>query len=567
MNLILKYFPGILIAFFGLPFTAHMQAVVPDSLLTEQAIRRLVVSHPDSVLTLVDMAEARGIAGFPAYRRDVMRAVAYNEKRMFRMKEEYARRALSDDSIVRDPKLHAQALMIVSDAQRFYGQYQQSIESAMRAMEIARATGNRPAEYNTLTTMARTAFDMNDSKRGYGYLEEVITAGEGSDDVRELANVSHAIGIKVIQLYGEGRYEDALREGGRRMKVIGRIDKLGGAPGGFTDQQRAYTYAREASTLIKLGQKDKAANAYRRFLGTAYGATVEGRSFITDYLLDAGKYATVIEFTRPLYAIFQSTDTINDDYWSLLYSNARAYTGLGDAAKGYALMDRAATIRDSLYAREKNSRAQEMAAVFALNDRELALAQSKVDAERRNMIIVILSCVLFTVGILCMTVTLSLRRARRRNVIAARQIVELTQNREDMRKYMANSPAEKSGEPKSDSESDIRMEHALFIDMERRIMDKRLYMQPSVSLKDVGALCGLSQARIQQLIYKFTDSSFKDYMTRLKVEQSINLMKEHPEWTIEAIAKSAGFNSRNTFYQNFNRLYGMTPAQYRKIVQ
>ena len=60
-----------------------------------------------------------------------------------------------------------------------------------------------------------------------------------------------------------------------------------------------------------------------------------------------------------------------------------------------------------------------------------------------------------------------------------------------MRKYMANSPAGKSGEPKSDNESDIRMEHALFIDMERRIMDKQLHMYPSVSLKEVGARRGL----------------------------------------------------------------------------
>ena len=546
-----------------------IRAVVPDSLLTERAIRRLVVSNPDSVLRLVDMAETRGIAGFPAYRRDVLRAVAYNELRMFRMKEECARRALADDSIVRDPQLQAQALMIVSDAQRFYGRYQQSIESAIQAMEIARVSGNRSAEYNILTTMAKTSFEMGERERGYGYLEQVIERGEGSQDVRELANVSAAIGVKIIELWADDRYADALKESHRRMKVIDRIESLGGAPEGFVDQQRAYTYAREASTLVKLGRKTEAAQAYRRFLATSYGSTVEGRAFVTDYLLDAGKWSTVIEFTRPLYGIFQASDTINDDYWSLLYSNARAYAGLGDMARAYGLMGRAAAIRDSLYLREKKSHAQELATLFALNDREIALEQSRTAAQHRNMIIAILSCVLFTLAALFVMSWLSLRRERRRNVIAARQIDELTQNREDMRKYMVKSTATEKNvaECEDDGRVDDESGHLLFVDMEERIMENRLFLYPSTSVKEVAGLCGLSQAKVQQFVAKFAGCSFKDYIMRLKVEQSVSLMKKHPEWTIEAIAKSAGFNSRNTFYQNFNRLYGMTPAQYRKIVQ
>lgn len=569
MNLSLKQIAILSVALIAGIVADDIRAYMPDSLLTEVKIRRLVVSNPDSVLRLIDLAEARDVDGFPAYRRDVLRAVAYNELRMFWMKEKYALRALADDSIVRAPDVQVQALMMAASAQAFYGRYGQSIETCMKAMEIAREIGNIPAEYNILTTMAKTSFDMGERERGYGYLEQILSRGESSQSVRVLANVSSAIGMKVIQLYADDRYADALRESGRRMKVIDRIARLGGAPEGFVDQQRAYTYAREASTLIKLGRRTEAAQAYRRFLATTYGSTVEGRAFITDYLIDAGKWSTVIEFTRPMFGMFQASDTINDDYWSLLYSNAQAYAGLGDTGRGYGLMCRAAAIRDSLYLREKSSHAQELATLFALNDRELALEQSRTAAQHRNMIIAIMSCVLFTLAALFVMSWVSLRRERRRNVIAARQIDELTQNREDMRKYMMKDAAMENVEAVSAADTGVEddAERLLFVDMESRIMGNRLFLYPSTSVREVAGLCGLSQAKVQQLVTKYAGCSFKDYMMRLKVEQSVSLMKKHPEWTIEAIAKSAGFNSRNTFYQNFNRLYGMTPAQYRKIVQ
>ena len=63
-------------------------------------------------------------------------------------------------------------------------------------------------------------------------------------------------------------------------------------------------------------------------MNTEYGRSDIGKSFIVDYLLDARKYAMVIDFTRPLYAYFENTDTINVDYRSLLLTNAKAQDGL-----------------------------------------------------------------------------------------------------------------------------------------------------------------------------------------------------------------------------------------------
>lgn len=55
-----------------------------------------------------------------------------------------------------------------------------------------------------------------------------------------------------------------------------------------------------------------------------------------------------------------------------------------------------------------------------------------------------------------------------------------------------------------------------------------------------------------------------DYINKLRVEHSVALIREHPEWTIDAIAAASGYPRKATYYSNFYKIYGLTPAQYRK---
>lgn len=173
---------------------------VEDSgIFTEDNLKSLVVACPDSVLALLDRAESMQPMPLPQYRIDLMRGLAYNEKRMFKLVEKYAVKALASDSIDLVPDRKMQALLMLADARSFYGDYAGSIESSVQALELARRAGNRPAEYNMLTNMAGVSFEMGDLDAGYEYLDQVITAGENSENVRDLANVSAAIGVKVLQ--------------------------------------------------------------------------------------------------------------------------------------------------------------------------------------------------------------------------------------------------------------------------------------------------------------------------------------------------------------------------------
>lgn len=525
------------------PLQAHPQ-------VSAQQLRRLVVENPDSVLRTLDAMEADVEAPMPEYQRDLLRGLAYNEKRMYSLVERYALRVLRHDSISHHPKVELSALTMLAQAKAFFGNYTGSIESALKGMEIARRIGNVPGEYNILNSLASTSFEIGDRKKGYEYLETIISGGEKSTDIRVLASVTAALGDKVIQLYADDRFAEGLAEGKRRLDVINTIDRLGGAPEGFTDQQRAYAYARIASCAERLGRKDEAAEAYDAFSATDYARHPMGRAFIMDYLLDAHRWDKALEITGQLEPLFTGTDTINPDYQSMLTAESRALAGTGDYRAAYGLSLRAAAIRDSLNARQRTLEAQELATVFALNEKDIALAHSKAALHRRQMLLIV-AC---GVGLLVLVILLLVARAYaislKQQRLAAKRIDELTAS------TAALSSAAADGAGDADKQR--------FIELQTKLLEQKPFTDPAFSRTELLELSGLPRNKTVQLIQEYAGLTPNDYINRLRVDYSVNLIRTHPEWTIDAIAESSGYLRRATYYSNFNKFFGITPAQYRK---
>ncbi len=518
-------------------------------LISAQDLRNLVVEYPDSVLHVLDrMEQGEGGEGLPSYQVALLRGLAYNEKRMFSLVERYARETLSYDSVNHHDKEKLNALTLLSTAQGYYGDFQGSIASSLKAMDLARKIGNVAAEYNILTTMAKTSFAMGDRKQGYGYLDRIISMGESSDDARTLANVSAAYGVKIVELYADDRFEEGLAEGKKRLGVIDRIGRVGGAPEGFTDQQRAYAYARIASCAERSGRHAEAQEAFGAFMSTDYARHPMGRAYVIDYLLDSGNWNKVLEFTRPLYPILSQGDTINGDYQSLLVSDARAYAGLGRFREAYGLSLRAAAIGDSLQMRENTVRAQELATVFSLNEKELELVNVKASLQRKHILLVSF----ISAGVLLLIIIFLLIRAYRISVrqqkLAAQRIDELMAA--DKNKY---------GMQESQDE-----DYEVFAGLQQKILKDKLFKQPNFNRESIMQISGLTRGKVVNLIDKYAGLTPNDYINKLRVEYSVKLIQEHPEWTIEAIAEECGYGRRGTYYSNFNKFFGITPAQYRK---
>lgn len=541
-------FRCIIVLLFSLALMLTGNAATSDNSDLVQTLRAQIVDSPDSVISELDKIEGHKKPALPTYQINLLRGIAYNEKRMFSLVERYAMKALADDSILAHPKEHLNALTLLSVAQSYFGNYQGSIDSSIKGMELARKEGNKAAEFNILTTMAKTSFSMGERNRGYKYLDQIISEGSNSTEARILANVSAAYGVKIVELYADDRFAEGLSEGRKRLALIDKIDRIGGSPAGFTDQQRAYAYARIASCAERLGNSDEASEAYNAFMATDYAKNPVGRVYIMDYLLDSGQWKRVLEFTAPLYPILEGNDTINGDYHSLLISDGRAQAGLGNYREGYGLIQRAAAIQDSLYMREKSTRAQELASVFALNENELALVKEKAKSQRKHILFIASIGIAVLVLIILILVWRAYLNSVKQQRIAAKRIDEL----------IAQRPLE------ADSTPENQEDYILFAEMQSKIISGALFKSPDLNRDSIAETTGLSRAKVSQLIGLFTNLTPSEYINKLRVEYSVKMIKEHPEWTIDAIAESCGYVRWATYYSHFNKFFGISPAQYRK---
>lgn len=89
------------------------------------------------------------------------------------------------------------------------------------------------------------------------------------------------------------------------------------------------------------------------------------------------------------------------------------------------------------------------------------------------------------------------------------------------------------------------------------------YSDPDLYGKSVAAKFDINEKYLYTLFREQTGSSFASYLERLRLNQAVELL-ENSGFYLGEIAGMVGFNSANTFYKAFRRVYGVSPSVYRE---
>ncbi len=105
-----------------------------------------------------------------------------------------------------------------------------------------------------------------------------------------------------------------------------------------------------------------------------------------------------------------------------------------------------------------------------------------------------------------------------------------------------------------------------FEHIDATIKNRRLYINPNLSLDVLAEEFNLSNGYISQLFNKFGDTNFSSYINELRVEEAKKMLvdKDYSAYTIVAIALESGFNSKSAFYNAFKRITKISPIEFRK---
>ena len=100
--------------------------------------------------------------------------------------------------------------------------------------------------------------------------------------------------------------------------------------------------------------------------------------------------------------------------------------------------------------------------------------------------------------------------------------------------------------------------------VDERMESTHMFCDPNLTLKSVASKLGLTQKRLQQILKN--DSRYKnlsEYLNEKRFLLACRLLRDEPQWTIEAVAKEVGFSNRLMLHEMMKKRVGLTPAQYR----
>lgn len=98
----------------------------------------------------------------------------------------------------------------------------------------------------------------------------------------------------------------------------------------------------------------------------------------------------------------------------------------------------------------------------------------------------------------------------------------------------------------------------------RKLMsEEKLYLYPNLKVSDLARLLNSNRNYIYNAINVEMGISFSDYINSQRVDYASQLLKEHPELSINDVMFKSGFTSTSAFYRNFKKFKGITPTAKR----
>ena len=124
----------------------------------------------------------------------------------------------------------------------------------------------------------------------------------------------------------------------------------------------------------------------------------------------------------------------------------------------------------------------------------------------------------------------------------------------------ANEKYQKSGLSQTESEQ-------LWQKLEAYMAEQKVYLENGLKLSQLAELLSLAPNHLSQVINTHAEKSFFEYINEYRVEEAKRLLHDESkqQLSVATVAMESGFNSQNTFYNQFKKYTGTTPAKFKKL--
>lgn len=97
------------------------------------------------------------------------------------------------------------------------------------------------------------------------------------------------------------------------------------------------------------------------------------------------------------------------------------------------------------------------------------------------------------------------------------------------------------------------------------ILDNKIYRDPTICIERLASQLDMKQKDLTALFNNYCGQSFDCFINGLRIMEAKRLMEERTfnGFSIDAIGRMAGFNSKSEFRYNFKERIGRFPADFK----
>lgn len=556
-------------------------ATLPDSLVTGDNVYRFMFTDISKAEAI--MAALREKGKMPEWELDYTEGdLCYNTGRNYQALKFYSR-ALDSQKAEDDDRLQMDLVHRMISCYDMTHNEIRKAEYVRRLLRKAEECGDKAMQAVALFNMGKSEYNQGDKSGGYKRMEQAARMMAATDYEYKYDNLRYHYNTLLTYYVHDKRGTDALRVLDKLEKIVtASTGKEKTGIDGLDEKEQKAFYGHRAVVMNLLGRNDEADECYRKF--SSLGKPADRDQYIAmPYLFERKMYSEILRISRLCEQRFKEQgDTVNYHFTTVRKNLARAYFETGNYKEAAFNFELLAVLRDSIKAREQQSAALELAEAYDSAEKDRTIIKEK--AQKAVLLALAIAVSVAAVTIVTVVILYN-RKIRLRNRALVRTVIEGQEAKNRLMDKHTELQELRTGLEQRIKEQELEIEklkkipyanpqqHVQTIaasnpkEMEDAICaigSRKLFLDPDVSVKSVQERLNVDAGRLVEYMEKEKGVKFFEYINELRVGYAVTIFTEHPDFTIEAVSKICGFNSRQYFGRCFTKHYGVSPIEFKK---
>ena len=440
-----------------------------------------------------------------------------------------------------DKKDAAEARLVlrqdIIDCHQALGNQTKARELLKTQLEEAHAAGDEQMKAEAMRTLGMQIYDTGDKQTAYDYMTQAVSLMEESD----AADAPYLLAYYHYELMKRRAVDEDYAQALIDSKAV-EANLLKSEEPEKGENMLVRTLATRAYLYYMTDSTSKADSTYSLWQ-QHQPMTVSNERDICPYLTSRGRYQEVVEIQRRYVEwVREKKGQWTASERTSKYQMAEAEAALGHGDEAFRLLKESYEINDTLLARQAEENAQELEAV----------CQNQLKTEqisRQRLWIIILGGIVAVLTVLLLVYRIQAVRQRKNKAI-----IDVVRNMTQLETTADDAPAEDA-------------ETSRFAAFDRTVEQGRLYTQSDLSREMLADLMGVDRTTFSRIIQEQSGcKNLKDYLNQKRMRHAEQLLRQHPDYTIDAIASDCGL-TLTTFKRLCKDMHGMSPSDYRKSLQ